>query len=140
MNVAIVYESLTGNTKKASELMGRELARAGVSASVFPITRLDYQALASADLVVVGTWTDGISVFGQRPGRAQRLRALPVLNGKRCLVFCTYAINPGKTLDKMTRILQGRGAEVLGGMALRRQDLQGGVTDFVSRLLEAIPA
>jgi hypothetical protein len=55
-------------------------------------------------------------------------------------VFCTYAINPGKTLDKMTRILQGRGAEVLGGMALRRQDLQGGVTDFVSRLLEAIPA
>jgi flavorubredoxin len=140
MNVAIVYESLTGNTKKASELIGRELTRAGVAASVFPITRLNSQALASADLVVVGTWTDGIIVVGQRPGRAQRLRALPVLNGKRCLVFCTYAINPGKTLDKMTRIMQGRGAEVLGGMALRRQDLEGGAKDFVDRLLEAIPA
>ena len=38
MNVAIVYESLTGNTKKAAELMGRELTRANVAATVFPIT------------------------------------------------------------------------------------------------------
>jgi hypothetical protein len=140
MNVAIVYESLTGNTKKAAELMGRELTRANVAATVFPMTRINYQALASADVVVVGSWTDGFIFVGQRPGRAQRLRALPVLDGKRCLVFCTYAVDPGKTLEKMTVILEGRGAQVLGGMALRRQELVGGVKEFVDRLLQAIPA
>jgi hypothetical protein len=140
MNVAIAYESLTGNTRRAAELMGRYLGRAGVESAVFPVTRLDYQALARADVVVVGTWTDGIFVVGQRPGRAQRLRRLPVLGGKQALVFCTFALDPGRTLDKMTRILEGRGASVLGGMALRRNDLDGGAKDFVDRLLEAIPA
>jgi hypothetical protein len=140
VNVAIVYESLTGNTKRASELIRRNLERAGVGAKAFPVTQLDYQALARADLVVVGTWTDGIFVVGQRPGRAQRLRKLPVLAGKQSLVFCTFALDPGKTLQKMTRILEGRGATVLGGMALRRGDLERGAQDFVIRLLEAIPA
>lgn len=140
MNVAIVYESMTGNTRKAAELIGRGLRRAGVAASVFPATQPDYQALAEADLVVVGTWTDGIFVVGQRPGRAQHLRRLPVLGGKQSLVFCTFALDPGKTLEKMAAILQGRGANVIGGMALRRNDLEGGAGDFVDRLLEAIPA
>jgi hypothetical protein len=140
VNVAIVYESLTGNTKKAAELIGRNLGLAGVAATIFPASHPDYQALAEADLVVVGTWTDGIFVVGQRPGRAQRLRRLPVLGGKRSLVFCTFALDPGQTLEKMTRILQGRGANVLGGMALRRNNLEGGAREFVDRLLEAIPA
>jgi hypothetical protein len=140
VNVAIAYESLTGNTRKASELIGRNLRRAGVEAAAFPVTRPDFQALAMADLVVVGTWTDGIFVVGQRPGRAQRIRRLPVLNGKQSLVFCTFALDPGKTLEKLTGIVQGRGATVLGGMSLRRNRLEAGAKDFVDRLLEAIPA
>ncbi len=140
MNVAIAYESMTGNTKKAAELIGRDLVRAGVGATAFPATDPDYQALSAADLVVVGTWTDGIFVVGQRPGRAHHLRRLPVLNGKQSLVFCTFALDPGRTLQKLTRIVEGRGANVIGGMALRRNDLEGGARDFVQRLLEAIPA
>jgi hypothetical protein len=140
VNVAIVYESLTGNTRRAAELISRDLRRAGVSTTVFPAAQPDYQGLATADLVVVGTWTDGVFMFGQRPGRAGHLRRLPVLGGKQSLVFCTFAIDPGKTLDKMSRILELRGAKVLGGMALRRSDLEGGARDFVDRLLEVIPA
>jgi hypothetical protein len=140
VNVAIVYESLTGNTRRAAELISRDLRRAGVSTTVFPAAQPDYQALAAADLVVVGTWTDGVFMFGQRPGRAGHLRRLPVLGGKQSLVFCTFALDPGKTLEKMSRILELRGAKVLGGMALRRSDLEGGARDFVDRLLEAIPA
>jgi hypothetical protein len=139
MNAVIIYESLTGNTEKAANLMARELRAARVATSVCRITDIDYQALANADLVIVGTWTDGIFVVGQRPGRGQRLRRLPVLDHKRCVVFCTYALNPGKTLDKMTRILEGRGANVLGGMTIRRNNLEGGAHEFVERLLDAIP-
>src|SRR5690349_19298596 len=110
MKAAVLYESLTGNTKRAAELIGAELERAGVATTGSNVTKIDYQALAEADLVVVGAWTDGIIFFGQRPGRAARLRGLPVLYGKRCAVFCTYAVDPGKTLQKMTTILEGRGA------------------------------
>lgn len=140
MNAAIIYESLTGNTRKAAHFMARHLAAAGVTASVFPVTEVDYQALAVADVVIVGTWTDGIFVVGQRPGRAQRLRRLPVIDHKQCLVYCTYALDPGKTLQKMSRIMEERGAKVLGGMAIRRNDLVGGSKEFVDRMLEAIPA
>lgn len=140
MDAVIIYESLTGNTEKASTLIAGQLRAAGVPTTVCPITSVDYQALADADLVIVGTWVDGIFVVGQRPGRGHRIRRLPVLDHKRCLVFCTYALNPGRTLEKLSRILEGRGANVLGGMTIHRNDLEGGATEFVERLLEAIPA
>ena len=140
MNAAIIYESLTGNTKKAAHVIGRELTKAGVGVSVRPVTDIDYQALEVADLVIVGTWTDGIVVAGQRPGRAQRLRRLPALDRKRCLVYITYAIDPGKALQKLSRLMEERGANVIGGMSIKRSDLEGGARDFVARLLEALPA
>ena len=140
MVAVIIYESLTGNTERAANLMATGLRAAGVPTTVCHVTDIDYQALAAADLVIVGTWVDGIFVIGQRPGRGQRLRGLPVLDHKRCLVFCTYALNPGKTLEKMSRILEGRGANVLGGMTIRRKNLEQETKEFVERLLEAIPA
>jgi hypothetical protein len=140
MDAVIIYESLTGNTEKASTLIAGQLRAVGVPTTVCRITSIEYQALADADLVIVGTWVDGIFVVGQRPGRGSRIRRLPVLDRKRCLVFCTYALNPGRTLEKLSRILEGRGAKVLGGMTIRRNDLEGGAREFVERLLEAIPA
>lgn len=140
MNALIIYESLTGNTRKTAHFMARELTKAGVGATVSPITNVDYQALELADLVIVGTWTDGMIFVGQRPGRAGRLHHLPSLKGKRCLVYITYAIDQGKTLQKLTTIVRERGGDVLGGMAIKRNDLEGGARDFVARLLDAIPA
>ncbi len=140
MSAVVIYESLTGNTKKAAGLIGTQLAAAGVPTVVCPITRIDYQALADADLVIIGTWTDGVVIAGQRPGRAGRLRKLPSMAGKRCAVYCTYAVDAGRTLDKLTAILEGRGAEVLGGMAIRRNRMERGVKTFVSRLLDVVAA
>ncbi|WP_334144502.1 flavodoxin family protein [Rhabdothermincola sp.] len=140
MKVVIVYESLTGNTKRAAELMGGLLAERGVDTTVCPITGIDHQALALADLVVVGGWVDGLFFVGQRPGRAARFEAFPPIDGKRCLVYCTYAIDPGKTLEKLTRIMQRRGAQVLGGMTIKRSRLEQGAREFVDRLLQAVPA
>ncbi len=140
MKAVVIYESLTGNTRKAAGLIAAELGRQGVPATVSPITAIDYQALEDADLVIVGSWTDGLLFFGQKPGRAGRLRKLPFISGKRCVVFCTYAIDCGATLEKLVTILEDRGAEVLGGMAIRRDNLEGGARDFVNRVLEVVAA
>ena len=136
VHVAIVYESLTGHTRKAAQLIADGLTAAGSTATVSPVTDVDYQSLAHADLVVVGGWVDGFFVVGQRPGRAGRLRRLPAVRGKKAIVFCTYALDPGQTLEKMQRIVEERGAEVLGGMAIRRDRLDEGARDLVDRLLD----
>ncbi len=140
MHAIVIYESLTGNTRRAAEVMGAELERAGVATTVCSITAIDHQALAEAELVVVGSWTDGLIFVGQRPGRAGRLKQLPAMVGKKAVVFVTYAVDVGKTLDKLTTIVEGRGAEVLGGMAIKRNDLEAGARDFVDRVLGSVAA
>lgn len=140
MNAVVIYESMTGNTRKAAGKIGAALAAEGVAATVCPITAIDMVALSGAELVIVGTWTDGLVLFGQRPGRSGRLRQLPVLYGKRAAVFATYAIDAGKVLRKLTAIVEGRGAQVVGGMTIRRDRLDEGVDDFVGRLLAVTSA
>lgn len=140
MNAVIIYESLTGNTRKAAEFIAADLRAGGVTATACPTTDIDFQALAEADLVVVGSWTDGLFLFGQKPASIGRLSQLPFLAGKRAAVFCTYALETGRTLEKLQTIIEGRGAEVIGGMAIRRNRLQEGSSDFVSRLLAVVTA
>jgi len=138
VNAVVISESLTGNTRRAADLIAAELTARGARAVACPITAIDYQALSAADVVIVGTWTDGVVFFGQRPGRAHRLRAMPSVSGKKAVVFCTYAVDPGRTLDKLSEIIQARGGDVIGGMAIRRTNLAGGAAELVQRLLDVI--
>lgn len=138
MKAVVIYESLTGNTRRAAGFIAAELEAGGMSATALPVTAIDYQSLAEADLVVVGSWTDGLFFVGQRPGRAGRLKKVPYISGKKCAVYCTYAVDPGKVLDKMVALMEERGAEVIGGMAIRRSDLEGGARDFARRVLDVV--
>jgi flavodoxin len=138
MRAVVIYESLTGNTRKAAGMIGELLRAGGVTTTVCPTTAVDFQAVADCDLVIVGSWTDGLFIVGQKPARAGRLSQLPIVSGKRCAVFCTYALDAGKTLDKLSDIMRERGADVIGGMAIRRNDLDGGSREFVERLLGAV--
>ncbi len=135
MKAVVLFESMTGNTRRVAELIGGSAAAAGDDVSVRPVTDIDFHELATADVVYVGTWVDGLVLFGQRPGRAGRLRSLlPVLDRKPVAVFCTYAINAGRALDKTAALLRSKGANVIGGRQFRRDRLELGVDDFVDRV------
>jgi len=138
MKATVVYESLTGNTAAAGRLIAAELTAAGIEAVACPITQVDLQSLSASDLVVVGSWTDGLFFFGQRPGRAGRLAKLPVIDGKKAAVYCTFAVNAGRTLPKLSRIVRMRGGDVIGGFAIKRGELEAGAAEFVDRLLGAL--
>lgn len=135
MEAVVIYESLTGNTAKAGRAIAAGLTAAGMPTRAFPITQIDYQALSRADLVVVGSWVDGLIFVGQRPGRMARITGMPALAGKKAVVYLTYAIDPGKALEKLSAAVEGRGAEVLGGCTIRRDKLTSGVEDLVDRIL-----
>lgn len=139
MQAVIIYDSVTGNTRNAANLIADELFRHDIGANLFKVNEVNPDAVAEADLVVVGTWTDGLILVGQKPGRHKRFTSLlPDLTGHRCAVFCTFAVNPGRTLDKLQGIVEGHGGEVLGGMAIRRDDLDGGSVEFANRLVGVI--
>ena len=141
VQVAIIYESLTGNTERAARLMGDAFWERGVSTRLFPTGSVDTDVVAAADIVVVGSWTDGLLIVGQRPAKARKLRKhLPDLTGKHCFVYCTYAITPRKTLGKLQKVVEAHGGQVVGGLTIRRDELEAGAADFVRQVLGAVPA
>jgi sulfite reductase alpha subunit-like flavoprotein len=138
--VVVLFESLTGNTQRAAERIGGAAVALGAQVWVRPIDGYDPKELAEADVVFVGTWVDGLILFGHRPGRAGRIKALPALDRKRAAAFCTYAVNPGKTIDKLAGILEANGAVVVAQHAFKRNRIEADVDAFVESALAAEPA
>jgi Flavodoxin domain len=139
MKAVVLIESLTGNTRKAGEMIASKLQQEhwGIT-DVCAVRRPDHAAIQEADMVIVGTWVHGLFVVGQAPWGAGALQALPAMAGKQAAAFCTFALSPARSLDRMTRILEGRGAAVVGGLALNRGKLEAHTDTFVDRLLGAV--
>lgn len=138
MKAALVVESLTGNTWKAAEMVAD-----GLSQERWTITGLskvrqpDLASIQDADIVLVGTWVHGLFVVGQAPWAVNSIANLPTMRGKRAAAFCTFALNPGSSLDKLTDAVGDTGANVIGGLAMARSKLEEHTELFVERLLDA---
>lgn len=141
MKAAILVESLTGNTWKAGEMIAGNLQQEGWTITgVNRVRQPDFAAIQDADIVLVGTWVHGLFVVGQAPWGIAAISQLPAMRGKRAAAFCTFALNPAKTLDKMTAAISGLGADVVGGLALHRSKLEAHAEEFAARLVANVPA
>jgi flavodoxin len=141
MKAALLIESLTGNTWKAGELIAANLQQEGWSITgISSVKQPHHASIQDADTVIVGTWVHGLFVVGQAPWAIDRLRQLPSMSGKKAVSFCTYALNPGKSLDVMTNTLLSLGADVVGGLALQRGHLAEHAEEFAIRLVDATTA
>ncbi len=139
MKATLLVESLTGNTWKAAELIADDLRQEGWT--INGLTKLrtpDLAAIQDADMVLVGTWVHGLFVVGQTPWALATISNLPAMRGKRAAVFCTFALNPGRSLDKLTGAVGATGADVVGGLALSRSKLDEHSEVFVERLVGAV--
>jgi len=136
VKVAVVYESRTGNTARAAELIAATVQELGCEVGVWPTGRVNLDYLAEADLVFVGTWTDGLIVAGHRPGSAGRLLELPGIWGKPTAGFLTYALHAGRVVDKLGDVVRVLGGEWLGGQAFRRDRLEEGVVGFAAAAVD----
>ncbi len=137
MKGIVIYESLTGNTAKAGWIIAEELTQSGIETVACSTKAVDMQALSDADIVVIGTWTDGLILAGQRPGGVGRISQLPVIEGKTTAVYCTYAVKAGKTLEKLTGVVTRLGGNVIGGATIRRDHIESSASEFVDRLVAA---
>ena len=141
MKAAILYESLTGNTLKAGELIATNLQQQGWSITgVSPVRSPEMQAIQDADVIIIGTWVHGLFVVGQAPWGLGAIGHLPAIRGKLAATYCTFALNPGKSLDKLDTAVGHLGAEVIGGLALHRAKLEEHSEEFAARLVANTPA
>ena len=137
MKVAVVYESRTGNTASAAEMVAAAAQDLGHEVGVWPTEKVNLDFLTSADMVFLGTWTDGIVIAGHRPGDSGRLLKLPGIWGKPTAGFVTYAIHAGKVVDKVADVAELLGGDWIGVRAFRRDQLPDGVAGFVVAALDA---
>lgn len=138
MNVVVIHQSRTGNTRRAAELIGGAVEAAGNTVAVRPVTNIDFKELADADLIFIGTWVDGLILFGHRPGDAGKVRSIPRLWNKRVVAFMTHAINPGNAADKLADLLEGHGADVIAARSLNRRRLDEEAPAFAAEVLAAV--
>lgn len=138
MKAAILVESLTGNTWKAAENVAELLQQERWTITgLSKVKQPDHQSIHEADLVLVGTWVHGAFIFGQAPWAVNNIANLPAMRGKKAAAFCTFALDPGRSLDKLTMALGDTGAYVIGGLAMNRGKLDQHSEEFAARLLEA---
>jgi len=139
MKASLLVESLTGNTWKAAEFIAAHLEHEkwdilGLSSLRHP----DHSVLQASDVVLIGTWVHGAFLFAQAPWGDAAIRSLPSLAGKKVANFCTFALNPGRTLDVMASSAGTLGADVIGGLALHRSKLAQHTEEFAARLTDVL--
>ena len=60
------------------------------------------------------------------------------MRGKRAACFLTFALNAGKSIDKLGEAVSQTGAEVIGGLEVKRNHLDEHTDMFVERLLGVV--
>jgi flavodoxin len=139
MKAALLVESFTGTTWKAADLIADKLQQERWSITgMSKVGAPDLATIQRAELVLVGTWTHGLFVVGQKPAAAPNIANLPTMRGKKAACFLTFALDAGKSIDKLTAALRQTGADVAGGLEVKRNHLDEHTDLFVERLLDVV--
>jgi flavodoxin len=119
---AVVYRSATGTTRRLAEEIGSHLESRGIDVAVESIGDCDPASLASADIVLLGCWTNGYLVVGQHPDEPWMafVRDMPDLGEARVGLFTTYKLATGSMFSRMRAALGSKGGRV--GLELKSRD------------------
>ncbi len=139
MKAALLVESLTGNTWKAAEEIGAKLSQERWSITgLSKVGSPDLSSIEAADIVLIGTWTHGFFIVGQQPWALGKIANLPTMRGKKAACFLTFALNAGKSIEKLSTAVGQTGAEVVGGLEIKRNYVDQHTDLFVERLLGTV--
>lgn len=101
MKPCIVYFSRTGNTKRLAEAIA-ELTKA----PLFDLASSDASVVEDYDLIFIGTPVEGF-----RPAKETMafVGRLPNAEGKKTVLFCTYALFKGVVFGTLEKALASKG-------------------------------
>ncbi len=128
----VIYESAGGNTKKAATVVAQSLSTRGFDARAISTTVAKSSDLLDADLIVFGTWVEGLLLAKVHPAeKATRyIGTLPPLNGKDVACFVTFGLNPKQSAGELSEAFARLGANVLASAAISSKHLISGAQAF----------
>ncbi len=143
MKIAVMYQSLRGGTRRAANAIANSFQSSGATVGTYPVTNIDAQFVLDADLLVIGTWTDGLFGIGAKPAQIGKLNALPDMSQRKASLFVTYEISPTKSLQQFEEWAQEREIDLVHqqGFKVRgpfSKDISDEVADFTQKSMEAI--
>ena len=134
--VLVCYESEGGRTRAAAETIASQCYARGLEVTCSPIDQVGPREIAAADVLVIGTWVEGLVLAKVRPARAMRawLEGLPRLAGRTVALFCTYGVNPRGALEEMSRAVAAKDGVVAAREAFGPRELALAPGAFASRV------
>jgi len=119
MDVMIVCQSGTGNTRLGAEAMGAEFEAAGHNCTIVSVRDAQPDRLAAAHVIGVAA-----PVHGFRPARnvLRFVNSLPELRGKQGFVLCCCSAVAANSVRTLWQALGAKGVRVLGGHTLIGED------------------
>ena len=75
-----------------------------------------------------------VSLQHPNPDSLQFIERLGNLEGKNVVVFCTYLLAAGSTLPQMAKVLEGKGAQVVGQYKYRGPEPNNEFAAFAASL------
>jgi Fe-S-cluster-containing hydrogenase component 2/flavodoxin len=106
----VVYYSATGNTAKVAKAIHRGM-KEGVECDIAPLKAADPRTMVQYDLIALGA---PIWYFREPANVRLFIYALPNLNGKFCVPFCTHGASPSGFFWSMVPMLKKRGLTIIG--------------------------
>jgi flavodoxin len=145
VNVAVLYQSLRGGTERAAHRIADELAARAATVGVYPVANFDAQFVLKADLIIIGTWTDGLFGIGAKPAQLGQLNTLPSIAHRPVAAFVTYEISDRLSLTKFQKWLEERDAKVIAAAGFKvrglgARDIDEAVSEFVDAALASLEA
>ena len=145
MRVAIVYHTLSGNTRRVAELLAARLAGTVDADLVEVRDRHQYSTLTAysygapralrgeaaevePDAIEVGAYDvvvlgSPVWAFAPTPAANGAVAALRGIDGKEAVVYVTAGGGPGRAAELLGAALGARGARVRGAVAFNRKNL-----------------
>ena len=127
MKACVLYFSRTGNTKRLAEAISESL-----KVPIFDITTSVPSVTEEFDLVIIGTPVTGFNPAVETLAFIQRL---PQSEGKKAILFCTYAFAKGGTLKVMDKELSSKGYSTI--LSVSKRGVKPNKADFAD-ILEKI--
>ena len=136
MQILILYQSRKGYTRQTAQIIAEITRKLGHSVIIKSVIEAHKGDIEQADLLFIGTWIQGFILFGVKPAGADLwVPSLPPLTNKPVAIFCTYAFNPRRSLEKLGNLLRARGATIVSQQAFHNGHLGEGVEAFVTHTL-----
>ncbi len=138
-SVLVAFESRSGHTEALARSLAGTLGQSGAGVRVRRLGEIGLADIAEADVVVLGTWVEGLVVarVGPAPATRAAIAGLPELGATKLATFCSYGVAPKGTLTELRRLLESRGGTVVAEHAFGPRDRD---TDAMAAFAEEVLA